>query len=63
MKIRGDRIRVHSEKGRPCTVQNPWPGKKIQLVRHGKVAESASGERFTFGTAVGETIELREGEP
>ena len=51
-------VRIRSEKGRACTVQNPWPGRKVQLVRGGKAAELAAGARFNFRTAAGETIEL-----
>jgi hypothetical protein len=28
-------VQIVSEKGRPCTVQNPGPGKAAQLVRNG----------------------------
>ncbi len=52
-------VKIASEKGRPCTVQNPWPGQRVSLIRDGKAAESATGERFTFKTAVNETIELQ----
>jgi hypothetical protein len=51
-------VKIHSEKGRACTVQNPWPGRKVQLVRNGRSAESVSGHRFTFATAAHETVEL-----
>ena len=51
-------VRIHSEKGRDCTVENPWPGRKIQLVRNAKSAESMIGNRVTFKTAVGEDVAL-----
>ncbi len=51
-------VRIRSEKGRACTVQNPWPGRKGRLVRGGKAAELAAGACFNFRTAAGETIEL-----
>jgi alpha-L-fucosidase 2 len=57
------RVKIQSEKGRVCTVQNPWPGQKGQLIREGQVPEPVSGERFTLETAVGETIELQRGAP
>ena len=47
-------VRILSEKGRDCTVQNPWPGSKVQIVRDGKKAETAGGERFTLKTQVEE---------
>lgn len=53
-------VKIRSEQGRACTVQNPWPGWQVQLVRRGKAAELAPGDRFTFKTDVGETIELRQ---
>ena len=55
--IRG--VKIISEKGRACTVQNPWPGRKLRLVRNGMPAEATTGDRFTFKTAANETIELR----
>lgn len=51
-------VRIRSEKGRACTVQNPWPGRKVRLVRSGKAAELAAGACFNFRTAAGEIIEL-----
>ena len=42
---------VLSEKGRDCTVVNPWNGKAIQLVRNGRPAETVSGERFRLKPA------------
>ena len=55
-------VRILSEKGKDCTVQNPWPGSKVQIVRGGKLAETVSGERFTLKTQVGEVCELRPGQ-
>ena len=51
-------VRIISEKGKDCTVQNPWPGSKVQIVRNGKLAETVSGERFTLKTGVGEVLAL-----
>jgi hypothetical protein len=51
-------VRLLSEKGRPCTVLNPWPGKSVQLARDGHIAETLTGERLTFPTRVGETVAL-----
>jgi alpha-L-fucosidase 2 len=55
--IRG--VTFVSEKGKACTMQNPWPGKTVRLVRNGKPAESVAGERFTLGTTAGEVIEFK----
>ncbi len=52
-------VNITSEKGRDCTVHNPWPGKTVRVVRNGKPAEVASGKRFTLKTARGENVELK----
>ena len=51
-------VTIVSEKGRDCTVQNPWPGKAVTLSRNGKKAETLKGNRFTFKTRRGERIAL-----
>lgn len=51
-------VKLVSEKGRDCTVLNPWPGRPVRIVRNGKPAETATGDRLTFTTAVHETIGL-----
>jgi hypothetical protein len=58
-------VKIISEKGRACSVKNPWPGMKVQFVRNGSVEEleARTGERFTFTTSVGEIIELKEFRP
>ena len=48
-------VKIVSEKGRDCTVQNPWPGRKANLAGRGTLA----GDRFTFATKPGETLELK----
>ena len=48
-------VRITSEKGRPCTLQNPWPGRKVMLAGR----ESLSGDRISFPTRPGETLELK----
>jgi hypothetical protein len=56
-------VTIVSEKAKDCTVVNPWPGKKVYLVREGgrpgSSAETKQGESFSFRSAVNETIELR----
>lgn len=52
-------VKIVSEKGRNCTIINPWTGKKVMLFRNGKKAETISGERITFKTSTGETIEIK----
>lgn len=51
-------IEILSEKGTPCIIFNPWPGKEVKITRNAKTAEVVKGERFTLKTAVGETLEL-----
>ena len=53
------RVKIRSEKGQPCTVQNPWPGRPAQLVRDGRLAEAIDSPRFAFKTFPGELIELQ----
>jgi alpha-L-fucosidase 2 len=54
-------VTIVSEKGRECTVVNPWAPESVQLVRNGKRAECLAGERVTFGTKPGEEIGLERG--
>jgi len=52
-------IRIVSEKGLDCAVENPWPIKRVAVYRDGRRAESTQGEKFTIKTRAGEVIELR----
>lgn len=49
---------IISEKGRQCTVVNPWPGRRVQLIRNGKKAEVFREDRLTFPSETNEKIEL-----
>ncbi len=51
-------VKIVSEQGRPCTLQNPWQGRSVRLKRNGQDAETLTGERFTFPTHAAEIIEL-----
>ena len=51
-------VRIQSEKGSNCTLVNPWPGQRVQVLRNGAAAEIVEGERFTLKTAVNEDIEI-----
>ncbi|MDQ1913961.1 hypothetical protein RAC89_26520 [Paenibacillus sp. GD4] len=51
-------VALDSEGGRPCTLHNPWPGEEVTVYRNGRAAESLSGDRLTFGTAIGERLIL-----
>ncbi len=52
-------VRIVSERGRTCTVENPWPGRNVQLERSGGPGETMEGERLTFPTEKGERIVLK----
>ena len=52
-------VKVTSEKGGDCVIQNPWPDQSVRVIRNGQSAESASGPRFTLKTTVGESIEIK----
>ena len=51
-------VRLHSERGRDCTMVNPWPGQEVQLHRNGQAAERLQGDRLAFQTSIGEEILL-----
>jgi hypothetical protein len=52
-------LTIVSEKGRDCTLENPWPGKTIVLYRNGQKAETLTGSEVKFATARGETISIQ----
>ena len=51
-------VKIHSEKGRPCILVNPWPGKAIHVYRDGKNIETLKGERIVLKTEAGVTVVL-----
>ena len=51
-------VRLVSERGRPVTLQSPWPGQPVRLRRNGRAAETLTGDRLRFATAPGETLDL-----
>jgi hypothetical protein len=51
-------VRIVSERGQSITLRNPWPSKKVNLVRNGKLAEELAGDLVKFATGVGETVDL-----
>jgi len=55
-EVRG--LIVESEKGKDCTLQNPWPGQALTLYRNGRRAEQVTGDKVTFKTAAGERIAI-----
>jgi hypothetical protein len=52
-------VRVISEKGRDCTVENPWPGRLVRVVRTEHAPERMQGTRLTIKTSPGEKFELQ----
>ncbi len=52
-------VKILSEKGKTCTLVNPWPDKKVQLYRNGRKAEIIEGKRITFETAINEKVEIK----
>jgi len=50
--------KITSEKGRPCNLVNPWPGKAIDVYRDGKKVETLKGERVVLKTEAGATVVL-----
>ena len=51
-------VKITSERGRDCTLVNPWPGKGIDVYRDGKLVETRKGERVVLKTEAGATIVL-----
>jgi len=52
-------VKIYSQKGRACVIENPWPGKEVEIIRNGKKAENRKGSRIIFNTKENELIELR----
>jgi hypothetical protein len=51
-------VKIHSEKGRDCTLVNPWPAKVVDVYRNGKKVETLKGDRITLKTEAGATTLL-----
>jgi len=51
-------VRILSEKGRVCKMENPWPGRKIQIKADGSKPEIASGNFIEFRTKENQKIEI-----
>ncbi|NWJ53106.1 MAG: trehalose hydrolase [Bacteroidetes bacterium] len=51
-------VKIRSEKGRLCNLENPWPDKVIQLIRNNIEAETLSGRTLTFFTKENEDIKI-----
>jgi hypothetical protein len=51
-------VKLVSEKGRPCVMENPWPRKTVQLIRNNKKGETLKGNTLNFPTKENEIIQL-----
>ena len=51
-------VAIESERGRPCVLLNPWPGKTVAIHRNGKLAQHLSGTQLKLATAAGEHLLL-----
>ncbi|MDA3925278.1 MAG: hypothetical protein PF904_11340 [Kiritimatiellae bacterium] len=58
-------LAITSEKGKPCTVQTPWPGKLLKVVRSdGELIHATQNrDRFSFKTDSGMCYRLSPVEP
>ena len=54
-------VTIESEKGRPCVIENPWPGNPVKLIRDGNKVKRLKGNTFTIKTRKGETFTLSLG--
>ncbi|HEX5153185.1 MAG TPA: hypothetical protein VFW07_17160 [Parafilimonas sp.] len=49
-------VKIISEKGRTCVLQNPWPGKELRIKSNKKEALKLSGARIVIHTLPGEEL-------
>ena len=52
------KVTVQSEKGRSCRVENPWPGKRVRIIRNGKTGRKLKGDILKIKTKEGDLVEL-----
>jgi hypothetical protein len=52
-------VTIFSEQGRPCVVENPWPGRQVHLIRAGRPVQTLAGAQLRFATAPEDSIELQ----
>lgn len=52
-------VRITSERGHDCRMENPWPESRVRLVRNGRKGEVLTGKRLTFKTSAGDAIFLQ----
>jgi len=49
---------IESEKGRPCTLQNPWPGRTVLVSSSNGPTREISGDLLKLSTVAGERLTL-----
>jgi len=52
-------VKIISEKGKHCIVENPWPGKSVSMSSNINGEQVLKGGRLMFGTDEGEILVLR----
>lgn len=52
-------VRILSEKGRRCVVENPWERSQVVVNRRGGKTDTLSGQRLEFDTGPGEVVVLK----
>ena len=52
-------VKILSEKGRDCIIENPWPGKKVRITSGKNKPKILAGNLLTIKTSVGETFILK----
>ena len=52
-------VKILSEKGRDCIIENPWPGKKVRITSGKNKPKILAGNLLTIKTSVGETLILK----
>ena len=51
-------VQIHSDKGRTCTLVNPWPGKAIDVYRDDKKTATLNGDKVVLQTEAHTTVVL-----
>ena len=52
-------LKIFSEKGRPCTIENPWGEAKVLLERNGLKSETLTGRLIKFETKPNEMVSIK----
>jgi alpha-L-fucosidase 2 len=51
-------VEITSERGRKCTLENPWPDRQVTVIRSDGKSGTAAGARFTLETKAGEKLRM-----